>query len=92
MSQTVGNFYHVPTFCDDESARHSQFKVDSSFGWHDLAITGDGDTDFRQQIAGHLETGNDSVSDPALGSSPERRFSGERGRRVIVRSPALPIL
>jgi phospholipase C len=38
-----------------------------TFGWYDLTITTDTDTYFVRRIAGHLENGDDSVSDPALG-------------------------
>jgi phospholipase C len=41
--------------------------LESSFGWYDLTITVDGEPGFLQQLAGHVETGRDSVSDPALG-------------------------
>ena len=37
------------------------------FGWYDFTLTADSDTSFRRQIAGHLETGKDSVTDPAIG-------------------------
>jgi hypothetical protein len=30
-------------------------------------LTAESDGSFQQQIAGHLETGSDSASDPALG-------------------------
>lgn len=36
-------------------------------GWYDFVITVAGDTGFDYEIAGHLETGKDSVSDPAMG-------------------------
>jgi len=39
-----------------------------SFGWYDLTVTVDSDTKFRRQLAGHLETGKASVSDPAIGA------------------------
>jgi phospholipase C len=36
-------------------------------GWYDLAVTVDGDAQFECRFAGHLETGEDSISDPAMG-------------------------
>jgi phospholipase C len=45
------------------------WSLEHSFGWYDLTIEVDSDPGFRQQLAGHVETGNDSVSDPALGAS-----------------------
>lgn len=38
-----------------------------SFGWYDLTIDVDSDSSFKQQLAGHVETGRDSMSDPLLG-------------------------
>jgi phospholipase C len=37
------------------------------YGWYDLIITVAGDPTFKYRLAGHVETGNDSISDPALG-------------------------
>jgi phospholipase C len=42
--------------------------VEASFGWYDFTIDVESDASFRQRLAGHVETGNDSASDPALGS------------------------
>ena len=36
-------------------------------GWYDLTVTVNGDPGFRHQFAGHLENGDDSISDPAMG-------------------------
>ncbi len=44
-----------------------RFVLDRSFGWYDLTLTVDADRGFQQRFAGHLETGKESVSDPALG-------------------------
>ncbi len=38
-----------------------------SGGWYDLTVTADGDPAFLRRLAGHVETGAPSVSDPALG-------------------------
>jgi phospholipase C len=45
-----------------------RFSLDASFGWYDLTITVESDPGFKQQIAGHVETGEDSVTDPLLGA------------------------
>jgi phospholipase C len=37
------------------------------FGWYDLIVTVAEDPTFKYRLAGHVETGFDSVSDPALG-------------------------
>ncbi|HTY57011.1 MAG TPA: alkaline phosphatase family protein, partial [Candidatus Binataceae bacterium] len=36
-------------------------------GWYDLIVTVAGDSTFEYRFAGHVETGEDSFSDPALG-------------------------
>ena len=38
-----------------------------SFGWHDLRIRVAGSPDFEQRYAGHIETGQESFSDPVMG-------------------------
>jgi phospholipase C len=38
-----------------------------SYGWYDLTVSAVGDGSFGQQLAGHVETGKDSYSDPAIG-------------------------
>jgi phospholipase C len=42
------------------------FGLDKSFGWYDFLLTAAQDSTFRQQLAGHLETGKDGVTDPAM--------------------------
>jgi phospholipase C len=41
--------------------------LESHFGWYDFTVTIDSNPVFEQRIAGHLETGKDSMSDPAFG-------------------------
>ncbi len=36
-------------------------------GWYDLSVRGDGSDRWLRRLAGRLETGQDSVSDPAMG-------------------------
>lgn len=36
-------------------------------GWYDLIVTVGSDPTFNYRLAGHVETGRDSISDPALG-------------------------
>jgi len=43
------------------------FPLDRSGGWYDLSVTVDGDAGFAAQYAGHVETGEDSISDPGMG-------------------------
>ena len=36
-------------------------------GWYDLVVTVAEDPTFEYRLAGHVETGRDSMSDPAMG-------------------------
>jgi phospholipase C len=40
----------------------------NAHGWYDGAITSSGDATFVRQLAGHVESGRTSISDPALGA------------------------
>jgi phospholipase C len=42
--------------------------LERSFGWYDFTLQVKSDPSFQRQLAGHLETGRDSVTDPAMGS------------------------
>jgi len=44
------------------------WSVTGSGHWYDLSITSDSDAGYLRRIAGHMETGLPSVSDPALGA------------------------
>jgi phospholipase C len=46
-------------------------------GWYDLVMTVDEDPGFALGLAGHVETGRDSVSDPALGGDAELEVSAD---------------
>jgi phospholipase C len=50
-------------------AKH--WSLSSSAGWYDLAISVEGDESFEYQFAGHVETGLDGISDPAMGLARE---------------------
>ncbi|HEY2517489.1 MAG TPA: phospholipase C, phosphocholine-specific, partial [Polyangiaceae bacterium] len=43
------------------------WSLEATFGWYDLTVEVDEDGAFQRRLAGHVETGRDSVSDPALG-------------------------
>ena len=43
----------------------------STYGWYDLTVTVGTDSAFHRQLAGHVETGRDSVSDPMIGGLGE---------------------
>ncbi|MBO1358558.1 phospholipase C, phosphocholine-specific [Acetobacter sacchari] len=36
-------------------------------GWYDLTVEIEGDSNFRMQLAGHIENGRDSITDPLMG-------------------------
>ena len=41
--------------------------LDPFFGWYDLIIMVSEDPSFKYRLAGHVESGQDSFSDPAMG-------------------------
>ena len=43
------------------------WSLSATGGWYDLVITVEGDPHFEYRLAGHLENGEDSISDPAMG-------------------------
>lgn len=43
------------------------FDVSSSYHWYDFEIAVQGNKNFYQQFAGHIETGNSSFTDPLMG-------------------------
>jgi phospholipase C len=45
-----------------------RWSLRDSYGWYDFTVELDSDAGFMQQLAGHVETGNDSMSDPAFGA------------------------
>ena len=40
--------------------------LDKSSGWYDFTVTTENNNLFKKRYAGHIETGNDSTSDPAM--------------------------
>jgi len=46
-----------------------EWLLEQSFGWYDLTIEVASDSSFKYQLAGHVETGKDSVTDPAIGQT-----------------------
>ena len=41
--------------------------LEESFGWYDFTIESETLPKFRRRLAGHVETGRDSMTDPAIG-------------------------
>jgi phospholipase C len=52
---------------DPQETFEDELSLQQFFGWYDLIVTVAGDASFNYRLAGHVETGNDSFSDPALG-------------------------
>ena len=50
----------------EEFTKHWNLK--KSYGWYDFVIEVNTDTSFQQHIAGHVETGEESMTDPAIGA------------------------
>jgi phospholipase C len=46
-----------------------QFDLDRTFGWYDFIVEVEQDPSFRYQIAGHVESGKESRTDPAIGTT-----------------------
>jgi len=44
-----------------------QWDLSGSASWYDFSVTCDADPAFYRRFAGRVETGRDSVSDPAMG-------------------------
>ncbi len=44
----------------------SSFALTSSSGWYDLTVTSATDSLFQRQLAGHIENGKPSITDPAI--------------------------
>jgi phospholipase C len=43
-----------------------------TFGWYDFIVTVDTDSSFEQRLSGHIETGRDSMTDPAIAATPKQ--------------------
>jgi phospholipase C len=52
---------------DPNESFEEELSLDQFHGWYDLIVTDTLDATFECRLAGHVETGNDSFSDPALG-------------------------
>ncbi len=50
------------------AAAEGTFGLNGTHGWYDFILEVEQDSSFHYQIAGHLETGSESRTDPAIGS------------------------
>ena len=48
-------------------ALEDENRLNRFYGWYDLVVKVSEDPTFECRLAGHVETGDDSFSDPALG-------------------------
>jgi len=51
----------------ERSEKH--WHLGDSYGWYDLIVRADAEAGFVQRLAGHVETGEASVTDPAIGQA-----------------------
>ncbi|WP_374574262.1 phosphocholine-specific phospholipase C [Phenylobacterium sp.] len=51
---------------DPRGTASKAWKLAATGGWYDLAVTLDGEPGYLRRLAGRLETGKDSISDPAM--------------------------
>jgi acetyl-CoA acyltransferase len=47
--------------------RDPSWHLERTHGWYDLVVTVEDDAGFEARFAGHVETGSDRISDPAMG-------------------------
>jgi phospholipase C len=61
----AGTTWTVTVHAGSQSELH--WKLDSTGHWYDFVVTADSDASFSRRVAGRVETGRHSVSDPAMG-------------------------
>jgi len=64
--QSAYNGHTTAVELNPGESRIEFWSAGASFGWYDLTVTVNSDPSFQRQFAGHIETGKDSVSDPAI--------------------------
>jgi phospholipase C len=57
----------VTQLLQPEQKFEDELSLEQFFGWYDLIVTVAGDSTFNYRLAGHVENGQESFSDPALG-------------------------
>jgi phospholipase C len=57
---------------DPGQKRTDFYSLENSHGWYDFTVKTESDQSFQRRLAGHLETGYDSMSDPAIGAPKEQ--------------------
>jgi phospholipase C len=72
VTVTVLNTYTAQTLSQLLAAGEAlvtTWSLEALYGWYDLVVTSAEDASFQQRLSGHVETGKDSASDPAIGAS-----------------------
>jgi phospholipase C len=57
---------HLGSTGRSDASQTVTLPLGSSFGWYDLRISAEDSMSFEQRVAGHIETGNESSSDPLM--------------------------
>jgi len=67
VANAYGDDHAITRLLRPGHSDRQRWHLKKSFGWYDLSVVADTDSGFLRRLAGHLENGRDSVSDPALG-------------------------
>ena len=70
MLQIIGDPYEINNKAIKVAAKSQKIVIlnlEKSKGWYDFKITIIGNTDFEKHYAGHVKTGEDSISDQFMG-------------------------
>jgi phospholipase C len=60
----TGDVHEVHLKAGEPADRH--WSLHKTFGWYDLVVEVESDSTFRYELAGHVETGEESRTDPAI--------------------------
>jgi len=72
MNVTATNLYNGDSLTQLLTPGQSvtkDFDLTSLGGWYDIVVTVDVDSNFGWRLAGHVENGQDSITDPGIGST-----------------------
>jgi phospholipase C len=67
VANTYDDDHEVARVVRPGESLRERWSLKSSFGWYDLVVEADTDPNFLRRLAGHVENGRDSASDPAIG-------------------------
>ena len=67
VANAYGDDHPIARLLRPGHSDRQRWHLKKSCGWYDLSVVTDTDSGFLRRLAGHLENGRDSVSDPALG-------------------------